>query len=107
MSYTSKDQLDDQTIHEWTLEDELANPPGAFYAEDIIRVSSEPNFDSLLKCKVKFWGDEGMAWVGVDANGAFLEDVLAVRCPPFHPPNLGGPNIKLFQGDKPAGFPND
>lgn len=110
MAYTSKDQLDggnQATINEWTPEDELTNPPAGFYVEDIVRVTAQTNFDSLKKCKITFWGDEGMAWAGVDANGNYLEAVLALRCPPYHPPNLGGPNIKLFQADKPEGFPND
>ena len=107
MAYTSYNELDGG-IQNWTSADEATETFG-HYVEDIILLTNQPAYGTdgyIVKHKANFWGFEGPVWVGYDKDGNRLDDVIALTCPPFHPPNGGGPEVYLEKDDKPDGFPN-
>lgn len=79
--------------------------PAPFYPEDIFRVMGQRNYDSIDKRMATFWGERHPVWVGFDSAGNVLEAVIALRCPPYYPPDTF-PEVKETEADKPSGFPN-
>ncbi|HFA48152.1 MAG TPA: hypothetical protein ENJ95_03950 [Bacteroidetes bacterium] len=90
-------------LAKWTAEND-ASCPSPHYPEDIILLTNEKDYDpaqGIKKYKAKFWDFEKPVWVGHKADGSVLETMIILRCPPFHPPNGGGPSVFLKQIDKP------
>ncbi len=89
MAYTTYSDLD--AITGTTVKHEICTPAedqagSPFYVEDIIRLTQQPDFQSIKKYMAKFWGKRWQVWIGHKADGTILEEVIALACPPYYPP---------------------
>ena len=115
MSYTKLGQLDgydagasiddniNALITEWTADND-ATFPAPYYIEDIILLTQTPGYNpniGIAKKKTRFWGMSVPIWVGYDNTGQMITSKIILSCPPFHPPNHGGPEMELSRSMKP------
>ncbi len=77
--------------------------PASFYPEDIFRIQAQAGYYACRKYMATFWDAEHPVWVGIAADGSVLQEVIALRCPPYYPPNTF-PGANVTDSPKPPGF---
>ncbi len=101
MAYTSYLELDpygeiDNKLETCTAAEDQA--PSPFYPEDLLLISQQPSFNSLQKHMARFWGRRWQVWVGYDNNGKRLNEVIALKCPPYYR-EFTTAGVKVFYHD--------
>ncbi|MCU0346749.1 MAG: hypothetical protein MUC59_07385 [Saprospiraceae bacterium] len=101
MAYTSYQELDPFGPSEGKLE--TCTPaedqaPSPFYPEDLLLISQQPGFATLQKHMARFWGRRWQVWAGYDGDGKLLEEVIAIRCPPYYR-EFSTAGVKVFHDD--------
>jgi hypothetical protein len=82
--------------------------PASYYVEDIIEIMKHADFDRLEKRMATFWGERRPVWVGFRLNGTLIEDVIALKCPPYYYPQGAFPGVDVSDQPIPTdNFPVD
>jgi hypothetical protein len=80
------------------------NESVSFYGEDLIRVSNQQGFHSMMKVMAVFWGVRKQVWVGFDESDTVLTRAVALSCPPYYPP-YSAEGVDISDEPIPEGFP--